>query len=73
MIEYFGLFSTVMTFAPKRIAVHSDSMMIAHCGCKVGGGQEVSIAERICLPAPEASPCRPLKDFAGQMPPFWIR
>ena len=28
MIEYFGLFSTVMTFARKRIAVHSDSMMI---------------------------------------------
>jgi hypothetical protein len=27
MIEYFGLFSTVTTFAPKRIA-DSDSMMI---------------------------------------------
>jgi hypothetical protein len=28
MIEYFGLFSTVMTFAPKRMAVHRDSMMM---------------------------------------------
>src|ERR1035438_10246531 len=28
MIEYFGLFSTVMTFAPKRMAVHHDSMMM---------------------------------------------
>ena len=28
MIESFGLFSTVMTFAPKRMAVHIDSMRI---------------------------------------------
>lgn len=28
MIEYFGLFSTVMTFALKRTAVHRDSMMM---------------------------------------------
>ena len=44
MIEYFGLFSKVMTFAPKRIAVHSDSMMI------VIGLQGLSIlsAKRFC-------------------------
>jgi len=52
MIEYFGLFSTVMTFAPKRIAVHSDSMMIviklqgrrrargAHSGADLSAGSQ---------------------------------